>query len=214
MISWVVASHDPAIRAAYFGPAIPHLLAAGDQVQIIEGAASIAEAYTAGTEQAQHPVRCYIHHDVRILDVPRLRAALLDTLLGTLLDTCRPDVGIVGVIGSTAPQVPWWEGPRCGSVLDGRLGLLDFGPGGHPAAYLDGLLLASAQELTWDTSYQGWHLYDHDICQQQLAAGRANWCLPDGHHLVEHHTAGPASTAALTGWDAAVDRFTRKWPNP
>lgn len=205
MITWIVASHDPAILADNALPGLEAAALAGDQLVIVRDAPSIAQAYTEGQAQAGHPVRCFLHHDVRILNVAALRSALLDA--------CTPDVGVVGVVGSTSRRLPWWEGARCGSVRDARIGLLDFGPGGHPAAYLDGLLLASAQQLTWDTGYAGWHLYDHDICQQQLVAGRENWCLADGQHLVSHHTAGPTSTTRLDGWEAGTDRFRLKWGN-
>jgi hypothetical protein len=206
VISWIVASHDPAILAANALPGLEAAAQLGDQVVIVRDGRSIAEAYTDGQAQAGHPVRCYLHHDVRIRSVPALRAALLDA--------CTLDVGIVGVIGSTSRTLPWWEGATCGSVRDARLGLLNFGPGGHPAAYLDGLLLATTHQLAWDRGYTGWHLYDHDICHQQLVNGRDNWCLPAGRDLVEHHTTGPTSMTRLTGWDEGIDRFRLKWGAP
>lgn len=203
MISWIVASHRPEVLAANLLPTLAQPAQEhGDQLVVVEDAPSMAVAYTRGQARARNPIRCYVHHDVQILDPEQLRA--------DLIEACTPQAGMVGVIGSRLQVVPWWEDGTCGSVVDGRMGRLDFGPGGK-CCYLDGLLLATAQDLAWDEEYEGWHLYDHDICQQQLAAGRPNWCLTGGAQLVRHNTTGPADTGRLDGWDEAVARFRRKW---
>jgi hypothetical protein len=198
MISWIVASHDPQILHDNL---LSTLDLGGDQLTVVMDAPSIAKAYNEGQAQAVHDIRCYVHHDVQILDLPALRQQLQLWTRG---------VGIVGVVGSIYPKAPWWEGIRTGAVHDGRMGHLRFGPGG-PAAYLDGLLLATRQELAWDETYPGWHLYDHDICQQQLAAGRLNWCIGGGDALVLHNTGGTHKMRELTGWDEGFARFTEKW---
>lgn len=192
-------------------------LPGGDQLLIIRNATSIARAYRyADLFTRPGDIRCYLHQDVRILDLAQLRL-LLHT-------SCRADAGIVGVIGSAEvpawdldgrepPLVcPWWDAPaRVGSVRDSRLGLLNFSPGDEPAEVVDGLLLATCQPIAWDTDYEGWHLYDHDACAQMLDVGLTNWVLPAGHELVEHNTTGPTSLAALTGWAEGVARFDLKW---
>lgn len=200
MISWITASHRPDVLAENLEATLK--LVGGDELVVVRDAPSIAAAYNEGQARATRPIRCYIHHDVQITDPERLRRALLAA--------CTPDVGIVGVIGSTTRTVPWWEGVCRGSVIDARMGLLDMGPGGE-VAYLDGLLLASVHGLGWDQGYEGWHLYDHDICAQQLAAGRPNRCLTGGAEMVLHNTTGPANTDALAGWDTGVVRFRGKW---
>jgi hypothetical protein len=200
VISYIVASHH--------WPTLRDNLAAtvqgvgDDEVVVVENPTSIAAAYNEGQARARNPIRCYVHHDVQVLDPPRLRAALLAE--------CRPDVGMVGLIGSRTPVVPWWDGDTLGSVVDGRLGLLDFGPGGE-CAYLDGLLLATAQHVDWDETYPGFHLYDHDMCQKMLARGLPNVCLTGGKGLVLHNTTGPADVNRLAGWDAGVALFNAKW---
>ena len=206
MISWIVATHDREILEANLLASLAETqpIADGiDEIVVVEDAPSIAVAYNKGTALAARPVRCYVHHDVRVLDAARLRA--------DLVAYCTPGVGLVGVIGSTTAVVPWWEGRGCGSVIDARAGRIDFGLGGHPCAYLDGLLLATTQDVEWDESYPGWHGYDHDMCQQMLARGLENWCLAGGHRLVAHHTRGPASTDELPGWAPAAARFQAKW---
>lgn len=203
MISWITASHRQDVLDANLAASLlPHISATDDELIVIPGPASIAQAYNRGAALARHQIRCYVHHDVVVRDPAALRASLLEQ--------CTPEVGMVGVIGSRTVVLPWWEGDTCGSVIDARMGLLDFGPGGE-CALLDGLLLATCQQLTWDETIPGWHGYDHDACLQMGARGLPNWCLPGGGALVLHNTAGPTDTAALTGWDTAMTRLRDKW---
>ena len=202
VISYIVASHH--------WPTLRDNLAAtvrgvdADEVIVVENATSIAAAYNEGQARATQPIRCYVHHDVQIRAASRLRAQLLER--------CTPDVGMVGVVGSRTPIAPWWEGDTCGSVVDTRpgFGLLDFGPGGE-CVYLDGLLLATVHDLTWDEDYPGWHWYDLDICEQQLAKGLPNWCLTAGHDLVLHNTVGGYDVDRFAGWADGRERFEGKW---
>ena len=200
MISYIIASHDRDVLERNLLNSLH--LQDGDELIIAEGAPSIALAYNQGATDANNQICCYIHHDVQILDSQGLRAALLRH--------CTPKIGMVGVIGSRTPVVPWWEGDTLGAVVDARMGLLNFGPGGE-CAYLDGLLLATAQDVVWDESYPGFHLYDHDACEQMRRRGLANLCLTDGHELVRHNTRGSGDTSQLDGWDEGVARFWRKW---
>jgi len=199
VISWIVATHNPAVLDANLLATLD--LPTEDELVVVEDAPSIAVAYNRGRARATRPVRCYVHHDVQVLDPARLRAGLLEHC---------PAAGIVGVIGSRNPVVPWWDGQKLGSVVDARLGRLDFGPGG-PCAFLDGLLLATSLDLEWDETYPGWHLYDHDICRQALDAGRTNWCLDDGAGLVRHNTAGSTNVHQLMGWAEGVSRYAEKY---
>lgn len=193
LISWIVASHDPAILDANLRPTLIH----PDDELIVIDAPSIARAYNAGQARATRPIRCYVHHDVAVLDLARLREGLAQW--------CQPWTGIVGVAGCRCRAIPWWTGAAAGAVADARIGEVGTGRGGE-VAYLDGVLLATMHDVTWDESYPGWHGYDHDICEQMLRRGLANWCL-DGP-LIRHNTA--------SGWkppefDLAMDRFREKW---
>ncbi len=201
MISWIVASHHYPTLRDNLGATIRGV--GDDEVVVVEDVPSIAKAYNEGQARATQPIRVYVHHDVQIRDARRLRAGLVEH--------CTPAMGWVGVIGSTDRALPWWDAAaKCGSVVDARLGLLDFGPGGA-CAYLDGLLLATVHEWTWDESYPGWHWYDHDICEQARSDGLPNWCLTDGHRLVLHNTTGSAVTDQLPNWHEGKTRFVEKW---
>jgi len=200
VISYIVATHNPAILHANLGATLQ--LQDADELVVVENAPSIAVAYNEGQARATQPIRCYIHHDIQVLDPPALRAQLIDW--------CVAPIGIVGVVGSRNRSVPWWEGAALGSVIDSRVGVQQFAKGGD-AAYLDGILLATCYELTWDEQYPGWHWYDHDICEQSIRLGRVNWCLTNGHELVRHNNSGSFDTSQLPDWDTGRSIFTEKW---
>lgn len=195
VISWIVASHNQETLEKHLLPTIPD----GGELVVVRDAPSIAVAYAEGQERSTHPVRCYIHHDVEILK---------DTDLVDQLVTQTQGRGIVGVIGSRTPVMPWWVGSPCGSLLDPRQQIvLGFGEGG-PCAVVDGLLLATRQHIDWDSEYTGWHGYDHDACAQMRAQGLENYCLSHGEQLVTHHT---TSSFNPEGFDQALERYYSKW---
>lgn len=198
MISWIVASHDPTVL--YSNLVASLLIDDEDELVLVENPTSIASAYSEGQARATRPIRCYVHHDVQILDLPRLREALR---------VC-PDWGVVGVIGCRDERIPWWDGSCLGSVFDGRIGALNFGPGGE-CSMLDGLLLATSHEVEWDLDYPGFHGYDHDMCSQMLARGFRNFCLTDGHQMLRHNTSSSSDPDQLVGWNDAVVRYKAKW---
>ena len=200
MISWVVASHREDVLQDVLLASLGDL-PDDDELVVIRDAPSMTLAYTEGQAKAANPVRCYVHHDVRVLDLPRLRAELTAATVGH---------GMVGVVGSRDALMPWWDGDRLGSVVDTRMGLLDFGRGGQ-CAMLDGLLLATREHVDWDVDAPGWHGYDHDACAQMLERDLWNRCLTGGHLLVEHVNESPSDTSLLAGWDEAVARFRSRW---
>ncbi len=202
MISWIVASHQPQVLANNLLSTLEPL-PAGDELVVVRNAPSIAVAYADGQARATQPIRAYIHQDIQVLDVGRLRGALIATCLS-------PTVGIVGVIGSLDPVCPWWTGRTVGSAQDSRVGAYDFGPGG-PCAIVDGILLATAQTVAWDVGWPGWHGYDHDACRQMLARGLENWCLDDGRDLLLHNTTCPGALEDVSGWAEAEHRYRAKW---
>lgn len=199
MISWIVATNNRTTLETNLLATVT--VGDEDELVVVEDAPSITVAYAEGQSRATRPVRCYIHHDVQIGDLARLRAGLVEHTEGR---------GMVGVIGSRDAVMPWWDGRLLGSVVDVRMGVLDFGPGGE-CAMLDGLLLATRQHVEWDVDAPGWHGYDHDSCSQMLARGLTNYCLTGGRGLVLHNTTGPTEMGALTGWDEAVTRWRKRW---
>lgn len=199
MISWIVASHDHKILHQNLLATLP--MTSTDELIPIVGAASITQAYLSGQDIATQPIRCFIHHDVQILDLALLRSELIEATQG---------VGLVGMIGSRTPVVPWWNGDLLGSVQDSRLGTLNYGPGGA-CVVVDGLLIASRQLLPWDRELPGWHMYDHDVCASVTAQGGTVWCVSNGHRLVRHNSDSPFALEAIDGWHTNVGWFRDKW---
>lgn len=199
MISWIVATHDRNILNANLALTQDW---GEDELVVIDDPVSIAAAYNEGQERARFPIRCYVHHDVQILNLTLLR--------GNLLGHVTTAKGMVGVVGSRALKLPWWAGDPLGSVLDSRIGTLDFGPGGD-CAMLDGLLLATAHAVEWDETIPGFHGYDFDSCHQLLARGLSNFCLSDGRHMVSHNATSNTDPGQLNGFYEAMAIVQEKW---
>lgn len=199
MISWIVASHRLDVFKRYLEPSL--LLEDDDDYVLLEDYGSITEAYSAGQGFATQPIKAYIHHDIQITNYPVLRRELIQHTATS---------GIVGVVGSRAPVLPWWVGSPLGSVVDVRLGTLNFGPGGL-CSVLDGVLLATTHTIDWASDAPGWHGYDHDACLQLLAQGCSNFCLTNGHLMMTHHATSPTSIDAINGWHEAVAWYQERW---
>jgi hypothetical protein len=200
MISWVAATHN--LDILYRNLVLSLLDMAGDELVVVQDAPSIAAAYNEGQARAKHPIRCFVHHDVEILDLPRLRAELNTHVTA--------DVGMVGLIGSRTRAYPWWDGRQLGSVFDQRIGELNHGPGGE-CLLLDGVLLATVHDVGWDETIPGWHGYDHDACEQMLHRGLPNFCLTAGHEMVRHNASGSRNPEALQGFHEALNLVREKW---
>lgn len=200
MIAWIVASNKPDVLERNLLATLD--LCDEDEVIVILDPPSLSHAYATGQRRATRPIRCYVHSDVQILDPAKLRAELKTH--------CTTEWGMVGVVGSRNWAMPWWDGAKLGSVIDARMGELNFGPGG-PCATLDGLLLATAQTVAWDEDWPGFHGYDADACRMMLADGLSNFCLTDGHKLVLHNATSSTSLTDLPGWEDAVTRYQKKW---
>lgn len=203
MISWIIASHAPHILNSVLGPSLfPYYESYGDEVVVIENAESITRAYAWGQEQATNVIKCYIHHDIEMLNLECLRSAIIE---GT---TCG---AIAGVIGSKSMAMPWWHGsPLLGAVEDGRHGTFYFGDGGN-CAVVDGMLLATRHNISWDESWPGWHGYEYDACRQFIERGVPNYCISNGHTLVSHNSDSPYDLGEIDGWDTAVRWYNEKW---
>lgn len=202
MISWIVASHRRDLLEANLLATLK--LEDGDEIILVENAASITLAYAEGQNRANNLIHCYIHSDVVVLDTGLLRSELIEATDGT---------GIVGVIGSRSMTMPWWNGDGLlGSVQDSRLGVLDFGLGGD-CSVVDGMVLATRVLVPWDVSWPGWHGYDHDICRQTIMLGYQNRCISNGKNMVRHNSDSPFSVEVIDGWDDAARRYNRKWLN-
>lgn len=203
MISWIVATHDPDLMERMLMRTLVPGFVEGDQIIVQKDATSITRAYAEAQAQATQPIRCYIHHDVEILNLEALRDALIYAAE-------NPKIGMIGVIGSRSVVIPWWNGDPLGGCMDSRLGRLAFAGSGE-CAILDGLLLATTHEVSWDVSWPGWHGYDYDACLQMSNRNLVNWCIPHGDVLVYHNSDSPLDLQEIDGWQAAAALMTQKW---
>jgi hypothetical protein len=118
---------------------------------------------------------------------------------------------MVGVIGSVTDAAPWWDGQCVGSVVDSRNGILYFSDGKEFCLHLDGLMLATYQDVRFDESIPGFHFYDQDICKQMEKQGKKNFCVKDGYRMVTHFTNGPNNIAQINGYAEAMEIYKQKW---
>lgn len=202
MISWIIATNDPAVLEANIRRTVyDSAQAYGDTVTVIHDAPSITDAYSRGQNLASHSIKCYIHHDVKILDLELLRSEIIEGV---------ERGGMVGVVGSKSMVLPWWNGgPLLGSVCD-RGRLIDFGPGGE-CAVVDGLLLATKHHIPWDPYWPGWHGYEYDACTRFIQRGIPNWCISGGHKMVSHNSDSPYGLDQIDGWYDATQEYYARW---
>lgn len=174
-----------------------------DELIIVENPKSIAEGYNTGIDQAKHKIKCFVHHDLIITNPILLRM--------NIMAYCTQDIGIMGVIGCKNDAVPWWNGETIGNVVDTRKGIIWFDQGKGYCHSLDGILLATYQDVRFDESIPGFHLYDQDICKQMISQGLQNFCAGDGFRMVTHFTSTPADTDQINGYNEALDVYRKKW---
>lgn len=174
-----------------------------DEIVVVENPKSIAEGYNCGIDNAKHKIKCFIHHDLIVTNPILLRM--------NLMAYCTEDIGMVGVIGSITDQTPWWEGEGIGSAVDTRKGIIYFSEGKDFCEHLDGILLATYQDVRFDESIPGFHLYDQDICKQMTMQGKRNFCIGDGYRIVTHFTSSPIPTSELNGYAESFEVYRKKW---
>lgn len=170
----------------------------------LRGCRSMTACYNQALRDSQAKYKVYLHQDVLIVDPKFLTKAL--SLFGSY-----PDLGLIGIVGArTLPASGiWWEsGEKFGKVLARWPGeqLLDFGdPGGDFAsvAALDGQVLMTQCDITWDERLEGFHFYDTSQCLRFRQHGYKVGVVPSGPRHMVIHACGPE-------FDRAAYERTRK----
>lgn len=196
MISYIAATNNPEMLKRNLAASL--ICQGSDELILIQNPQSIAKAYNEGQTKAKNDIKCYIHSDIKILNMQLFR--------NKLIHNCNKRIGMVGVIGSKTRTIPWPDGHRIGSLDIRILGTLDFSPGGT-CMFLDGIMLATYQKIKWDESYPGFHMYDMDICSQMLDEGLPNLCLSSGKDMLYHD----ADYNKLIAWNECISIFHNKW---
>jgi hypothetical protein len=200
-ISYIACTHNTNILEKCLMQSL--ILQDDDELIVIEGAKSIAEGYNNGIDKAKNKIKCFIHHDLIVTNPVLLRM--------NLLAYCIEDIGIVGIVGSQTEAAPWWEGQCVGSVVDSRNGILHFTDGKQFCLHLDGLMLATCQDVRFDESIPGFHFYDQDICRQMAEKGLHNFCIKDGYRMITHFTKTPMDMSKIGGYAEAMAVYAKKW---
>ena len=200
-VSYITCTHNKKIFQKCLFKSL--ILKDDDELIVIENAKSIAEGYNTGTDQAKNKIKCFIHHDLIVTNPILLRM--------NLIAYCVEEIGMVGIIGSQTDAAPWWEGQCVGSIVDSRNGILYFNDGKEFCLHLDGLMLATYQDVRFDESIPGFHLYDQDICKQMEKQNKRNFCVIDGYRMITHFTNGPMDISQINGYAEAMEIYKQKW---
>ncbi|MDE7223967.1 MAG: glycosyltransferase family protein [Acetatifactor sp.] len=159
----------------------------------IPDAACITQGYNEAMRASDAKYKIYMHQDVFILN---------RTILGDLLSVFAsdPQIGMVGMVGyeKVSPDGIMWHSKRFGNLymyhpdapyppLSGyRYNITQ--DSYNYAAEIDGLFMATSQDLPWDTDkLDGWDFYDAFQSIRFLLAGykiavplqRHPWCMHD-----------------------------------
>ena len=162
-------------------------------VLTIQDAVSMASAYNEAMAASDAKYKIYMHQDVYLLN----RNFLMDLLAIFQSD---PQIGLIGMVGydSISSDGIMWHAPRCGNLyyanppipypaLESYSYSLEQ-DSYHSVALIDGLLMATAYDLPWDSVLlTGWDFYDafqsiHFLQKGYRIAGpsqRHPWCLHD-----------------------------------
>ena len=200
-ISYITCTHNKKIFEKCLLKSL--ILKDDDELIVIENARSIAQGYNIGIDKAKNKIKCFIHHDLIVTNPILLRM--------NLIAYCIEEIGMVGVIGSQTDASPWWDGQCVGSVVDSRSGILYFSDGKQFCLHLDGLMLATYQDVRFDEFIPGFHLYDQDICKQMEQKGKKNFCIKDGYRMITHFTSTPMDTSKINGYAKAMEVYKQKW---
>ena len=162
-------------------------------VLTIQDAVSMASAYNEAMAASDAKYKIYMHQDVYLLN----RNFLTDLLAIFQSD---PQIGLIGMVGydSISSDGIMWHAPRCGNLyyanppipypaLESYSYSLEQ-DSYHSVALIDGLLMATAYDLPWDSVLlTGWDFYDAFQSIHFLQKGyriavpsqRHPWCLHD-----------------------------------
>lgn len=162
-------------------------------VLTIQDAVSMASAYNEVMAASDAKYKIYMHQDVYLLN----RNFLMDLLAIFQSD---PQIGLIGMVGydSISSDGIMWHAPRCGNLyyanppipypaLESYSYSLEQ-DSYHSVALIDGLLMATAYDLPWDSVLlTGWDFYDAFQSIHFLQKGyriavpsqRHPWCLHD-----------------------------------
>lgn len=205
-IDFIICSNDAeqfAEACLYIGNlAVPE----GYEINVLEiqGAVSIFSGYNEGMCASDAKYKIYMHQDVRMID---------QNFLYIMLDKFQnPQVGMLGVVGSTRLGVqPWqWD---AGVIVETRINRTYCQRFSNEkidkyVKQIDGLLMATQYDMAWrDDLFDGWDIYDCSQCCEFLKAGY-KIIVPGQENPICLHDCGMID---LSGYDEARKKFIMQY---
>lgn len=183
-------------------------------VLTIQDASSMTSAYNEAMTASDAKYKIYMHQDVYLLN----RNFLTDLLA---IFQSNPRIGLVGMVGykSIASDGIMWHAPRYGNLyyanpaipypaLESYSYSLEQ-DGYHSVALIDGLLMATAYDLPWDSALlTGWDFYDAFQSVHFLQEG---YCIavPQQRHPWCLHDSGPFNN--MVHYNQYLQIFRQRW---
>lgn len=131
------------------------------------GCVNMGQAYNLGRQAARFPTKLYIHQDAQPIDrhfVEKLHRLLDAPYVGA--------VGLVGCVNDTGGA--YFEAP-----LNQRRGQY-WGTFYHErakVAIVDGMLLATREDVPWSEEYETTHMFVEDYCMRVRETGKEIWTI-------------------------------------
>lgn len=223
MIKFIIArgDNDKEVYDKYIGESLQKLNTESYEVFNDNGEnLSIFQKYNIGIERAKSigikddDIICFAHSDVSILD-PNFSQKV------EIVFKNKSDIGLCGVIGTReySDNGGWWMtipkmlsghiiqeiNGQSNHLVKGSIGYFD------DMVVVDGLILMIRGKLLndglmWDESFDGYHLYDVDICLQVLSKG---WKIAVADILVRHKS--PGMGFLTKEWHDSKDKIINKY---
>lgn len=159
------------------------------------GCKNIGEAYNIGRQLATHRTKLYIHQDAQPVDRHFVQK------LHDLFDT-NPLAGAVGLVGSVTDT----GGAYFHADVADRRGMY-WGTFYHErerVAIVDGMLLATREDIEWAECYEGTHMAIEDYCMRVREAGKEVWTIDS---QIWHFSPGEPDDSYFR----SVEKFQENW---
>lgn len=171
---------------------------------------SICSAYNEGVKRAKYPYLCFMHEDI-VFYTHNWGGVALKAISNMA-------VGLLGVQGCTyfdESTIYWTMSgfKKANTILPGKSDKIredDFPVKGNEVVMVDGMWMFTRKdyfdEIQWDQhTYQGFHMYDMDMCMQIISRGK-KICLLD-ELWIQHNSYGNWNTDFFKGCKV----FHEKW---
>lgn len=194
---------------------------------------NIFQAYNLGIQQSRYPYLCFAHEDILfhtanwgqncIKHFENNDIGLIATMGGTAFPSCpapwwnnetlnQPYLNMIQRWGDRKPRKEWIR-----EIIDEKENVIHqyHNPDGKEIAdvvAVDGFFFCIKKELFSscrfdDTTFDGFHCYDTDICFQVLEQGKRVAVVFD--ILIEHFSLGDINL----NWAESVEKLSDKWKN-